>query len=552
MLARDVAYAQLPRASKASRHVAAATWIESKAPECLEDLAAVLAYHYTAALDLAVAVGQTEQVSELEATAFRFLTLAGERALGLDTAAALDAFERTLALTPEGHPARPEALASFGKAAHQSGHFSGAAQALEEAITAFRGRGEVLPAARATVTLSYVLSRMNDPRGAELTFGALALLESLPPGPEFVEALANVAFLTAVGGKPDEGLALADRAAVIAAELGLPRPARSLEVRAIARCTLGDAGGLQDYREALGLAIQAGQGREAGSLYNNLGIDLRSFVGLRAALETFREGLEFAEARGLREAALLIASSALFTMLGAGELEKALASVPALAERAEAADDEWDLIEIRRVQVVALTLRGRAEEASEFLDRLASSSRETGRPDIIAVGLGGTAVACAALGETGAAVALLEELEATPSLGYDTEFPFYLSAIVRTALSIGQLELAERLVGHLTSSYPSAEHALVAANAALAEASGETETPEGAYADAASRWEGFGVVPERGFALLGQGRCLLALSRLSDSSEILRQAREIFAGCGMQPALDETDDLLAQATALSS
>ena len=43
--------------------------------------------------------------AELEAPALRFLCLAGERALGLDTAAALASFERALTLTPEGHPA---------------------------------------------------------------------------------------------------------------------------------------------------------------------------------------------------------------------------------------------------------------------------------------------------------------------------------------------------------------------------------------------------------------------------------------------------------------
>jgi hypothetical protein len=39
VLARDVAYGQLPRPSRASRHVGAARWIESKAPERVEDLA---------------------------------------------------------------------------------------------------------------------------------------------------------------------------------------------------------------------------------------------------------------------------------------------------------------------------------------------------------------------------------------------------------------------------------------------------------------------------------------------------------------------------------
>ena len=159
VLARDVAYSQLPRASRASRHVAAAAWIESKAPERLGDHAEVLAYHYTSALKLAAATGQTEEATELEAPALRFLTLAGERALGLDTAAALDAFERALALTPEGHPERPETLSRFGEAAWQSGRFADAAEALEEAVTTFRERGEILTAASAMLTLAQVFQR---------------------------------------------------------------------------------------------------------------------------------------------------------------------------------------------------------------------------------------------------------------------------------------------------------------------------------------------------------------------------------------------------------
>ena len=57
ILSRDVAYNQLPRASRAARHVAAATWIESQAPGRVEDLADVLAYHYATALELARAAG---------------------------------------------------------------------------------------------------------------------------------------------------------------------------------------------------------------------------------------------------------------------------------------------------------------------------------------------------------------------------------------------------------------------------------------------------------------------------------------------------------------
>ena len=48
-LTRDVAYAQLPRASRAARHVTAARWIEALAAGRTEDVADVLAYHYTTA-----------------------------------------------------------------------------------------------------------------------------------------------------------------------------------------------------------------------------------------------------------------------------------------------------------------------------------------------------------------------------------------------------------------------------------------------------------------------------------------------------------------------
>ena len=99
---------------------------------------------------------------------------------------------------------------------------------------------------------------------------------------------------------------------------------------------------------------------------------------------------------------------------------------------------------------------------------------------------------------------------------------------------------------------PYAEHALVAANAALAEARGDQLAAVDAYTEAASRWERFGVVPEQAFALLGYGRCLVGLSRPTEAAPVLQRAREIFERLGAAPALAETDGLLQRATALSS
>jgi ATP/maltotriose-dependent transcriptional regulator MalT len=158
----------------------------------------------------------------------------------------------------------------------------------------------------------------------------------------------------------------------------------------------------------------------------------------------------------------------------------------------------------------------------------------------------------AALGDTEAAASLLVEVEETPDLSGSTELCAYLPMIVRTALEIGEPELAERLGAHLEPRTPYAEHSLVAVQAALAEARGETQAAEATYADAADRWKRFGVVPEQAFALLGQGRCLIGLSRPTEAAAVLQHAREIFEPLRSAPALAETDTLLQRATAISS
>jgi hypothetical protein len=146
-------------------------------------------------------------------------------------------------------------------------------------------------------------------------------------------------------------------------------------------------------------------------------------------------------------------------------------------------------------------------------------------------------------------VALLHEIA---GLTESLHLAVLLPSMVRTALSCADPELAERLVADMTPRTPYAEHALVAARAAIAEAARNLESAVERYADAAGRWEAFGHVLERAFALLGQGRCLLALSRAGEGAEVLRSAREVFAYLGARPAVEEIDDLLAPSTALSS
>jgi class 3 adenylate cyclase len=546
VLARDVAYERLPRASRAARHVAAAKWIESKAPDRVEDLADVLAHHYATALDLARAAGDAGLAAELESPALRFLGLAAERALGLDTAAALASSERAVALTREGHPDRAAALARFGEAASNAGRYSDARDALIQAITLFEAAGDRPGAAKAMMKLAPVLYWLGDPRSWDMAPQYLALLEPLPPGPGLIAALSEAAAAATLQQRFRAGIDHADRALSLAAQLGLPRPARALGYRGLARCQLGDQGGLDDFREAIDLATRGGQGREIASLHANYASPLLMFEGPGAALAALRAGVALAEARGLTEMAEALTASMLLPLVEAGEPEQALTLAAGLARNLEARGNVADLADVRATQTWTLTLRGQASRVAETLDWLEATSRRAGHFGVRVMGLGTAAVARAALAQADQVSVLLSEIDTTPGSRAEWGYIVMLPALVRTALATHDRHLAQRLATGIESHTPCHEHALTTTAAALSEANGDHRTAAVGYADAAQRWGAMGVMTEQAFAHQGHGRCLLALGD-PGASESLRRARDLFTRLQAHPHIAECDALVALA-----
>ena len=550
ILSRDVAYNQLPRAERAARHVAAATWIESQAPDRVEDLADVLAYHYATALELARAAGQADQATTLEKPARRFLTLAGQRALGLDTAAAITNLERALALTPEGHAERASVLVSFAEAALHGGRTGEAKAALEEAIPALEVLGDVPAQARALNMLSVVLVALADPRWAELVSQAFALLEPLPPDRDMVAALTEVAAAEMLQGRSESAIDVARRALSLAEELGLGLPPRALGYLGSSRMDIGDAAGAKDMREAILLANQAGQGREVALLHNNLSLGLWVFEGPQAALDELAVGVAYATARGLTEMVEWATTSTLSPRFDIGQPDEAITLVDELTQQIHG--DQTTLVEVRSVEARIHTLRGRPALAADHLDWLEATARDTGAAEILVMGLGSAAIAHADLGNTTRATALLIELTTAPDTRDNSMFAAYLPALVRTALRLDQRSVARSLCEDYSPHTPYAQHALISASTALAEAGGDHQAAAVGYADAAGRWERLGVIPEHAFALQGNGRCLISLGQPHEAAPVLHQARALFDRLGAIPALAETDALLAQTTALSS
>jgi len=544
VLTRDVAYSQLPRASRATKHVAAAEWLEDVAGDRAEDLADVLAHHYATALDLARAAGSTEKAAALEEPARRFLALAGQRAMSLDWSVATSNFERALALTPARHPERADALLAFGDGAVGMQRFGESRSAFEEALELFKERGDPVGEARATLCLAAAWFRLGDnARQSELTARALALLETLPPGPDFVAALTETAAISTLSGRPDLGLPYADRAVQLAVELDLDHGFRSyvLNRRALCRTSMGDRGGLDDFRESIALGAEAGN---AALGHLNLASSLGAFDGPTAALAENRAGIAYAKARGITSLVEWMNAGVLFCLTDLGDLDEALRGADEYEGRTDA-ENVVGLFWPRVLRAQILTLRGRADTVESVLAWIEDAARNLVFAQWVVLGLSAAAGVHLALGRDDDARALLAEIEAHPGARNDANYVAWLPALVRVALAAGDADLAARLVDGVEPRWPLSEHALVAARATLAEQAGETEAAANLYAGAASRWALFGVVAEEAFALLGQGRCLAAIGK-PEAEKPLLEARKLFAGLGAEPALREIEALLAE------
>ncbi len=551
VLTRDVSYAQIPRASRAAKHVAVATWLESKAGERVEDVAEVVADHYATALELVRATGKTNETIDLEGSALRFLILAGERNLGLDTTRAIANLERARALASSASTERPRVLLLLGNAIRDAGREDKGRTTVEEAVEAYRAIDDPLGTASALCSLSR-FSYSPDP-SAE----ALSILEPLPPGREHVNAMLEMASGYARSTQPEQMLAWADRALQLAASLGLPPPIFASMLRASAKCHLGIAEGIAEYRAALNRAVASGDGRTAAGARNNLGAEMLDFAGPSIAEVEWREGVEFATERGLILWANACQVNVVLALDLQGRFDEATAIFSPTGDRLEVMgrDDveaiDWFrcLRDMAQGRADAAEVRRQLEVAEAWLKRV--DPRTTDHDSLVET-FSDSATFHRWLGEIDAARTSVERLLAVPRAGRSQWYAWRLPGLVRQTLGDGEIELGERLAKALDHPCPYGEHSSVATNATLSEARGELGVAVGLYADAAGRWERFGVAPEQGFALLGQGRCLLAASRAAEAGDPARGARAIFARCGMRPALEEADQLLMKVTAIGS
>jgi class 3 adenylate cyclase/tetratricopeptide (TPR) repeat protein len=543
-LVRDVAYAQIPRTGRARRHRAAGEWVQALAGDRITDRAELIAYHFTQALANARAAREPD-LAELEASTRAALLLAGDAAGGLDVARAEAAYRQALELWPPGAPGRSRVVAKAGQAAFQAGKVAEAAALYQEAIAGFAAEGDPVGQGEALNRLSSVLWNQGEARRArEALVGAVALLEGARPGPELCSAYAQLAMDRVMSGHPREALGWADKALRLADTLGgLPEERlRALDSRGVARGDLGDPGGMDDLRAALAIGLETGAGYDTAVVYNNLIEPLWLTEGPAAALATCEEAIGFTERRGLGEGTAWIRSATLPPLLDLGRWDEAVAGADALIGWEREHGGQYMALMAAQVKARVLLWRGRPDAARGLVGEFLPQAREIDDLQLLVPALTVAAAAERAAGDPAAAGALVEELQrvAGDRGGGGWYLGQQLADLVRVCVALGRRAAAEELAAQANGGVARNRHGLATARAVLAEAAGHLEGAAAGYEEAAAGWAGYGHRLERALALLGAGRCLLALGRPEGRGR-LEAAGELFAGLGAGPLAAEAE-----------
>jgi class 3 adenylate cyclase/tetratricopeptide (TPR) repeat protein len=545
-ITHDVAYDQIKRGVRAAKHESAARWIRETMGESVGELAEDVARHYAAALKLARAAGEKALLQRITDPAVAAFSVAGDRALGLDVAAAERHYLLALELVGGGDPRRPPLLVSWGDALSQAGRFDEATAVMEEGVAALQAAGDLRAAAGALPHLLHLRQVHNmDTQAPDLEV-LLATLADQEPSAELLRLLnATVTLRLLTPGDHEEAIRMSDRSLSVCRELGLPESPSALENRGVARCGSGDRGGLRDMRRAVEESRTQGLGHEVGEYYCNLADMTLLYEGPAAATAIREEGLVFAARRGDQAATSYLRTNRLFDLFQSGSWTVAATEAHELSALLEAQGDLYDLQSARSVHALILAGRGDPATAEALVVRAEKATRQVQRDPVRTAVLTSLATVRAAQGRAQEARALVEECAALAQLlSMPWWWAYHIPLAARCAAAAGDLALVSRLTAQLVRGRDYDDVAAVTLEALVAEGEGDTARGVERFDAAARQWDALDIPPERAHALSGGARCLVAQGRTNDAAALAAAAWAIFNELGAAPAAAACDALV--------
>jgi class 3 adenylate cyclase len=299
VLIRDVAYAQIPRAMRARRHLEVAAWVEALGRT--EDTAEMLAHHYLAALEFDRAA-VTDEPAVVE-RALHALSEAGTRALSLNAYEACERFtEAALQFAQPGSSAWSGLLLLGLRAGWHSRMLTAEeVSRLDEACTELERTGFAEAAAEAGALAAWSAWVRGDlPRAAAGIQHAEKLVEGASPSRAKAVVLNELARQHTLAGRDGEAAEVSGQALAMATQLGLvDLQISALNHRAMARSAVADPGYEADFERCIELAGEIGFAQGIVRGYGNFASLVYAEGDVARAFELHQEALGAAERFGI-------------------------------------------------------------------------------------------------------------------------------------------------------------------------------------------------------------------------------------------------------------
>jgi class 3 adenylate cyclase/tetratricopeptide (TPR) repeat protein len=538
-LVRDVAYEQLPRTTRALRHVRLAQWLGSQGPD-RDDLVEVVAHHYATGLELAEASQDLDFVDEHRVAAREALVRAGDLSLRLDVASAERHYATALETAREGDPSIPGLLVKRSEALRAIGRAEEAIAGQQEAARLYEAAGDVRQQAYALGRLALTLGYARADDGYSLAEKAVRMLDD-EASEESIAVLETLATLQLWQGDLSTVLATTRHIVDMAERLELPPSARSLGLHGYARYVLGDAEGLDEMVDAIASAETYGSATELFGIREAYARCVSVVEDPETALAATRQWIAEAQRRrDLDDAARMSAYAARYLLL-CGLWSEALTITATLISEGRHDEDSVAEAELLATRVGAHLVRGTLQEATGDASRYQELLPELGNGPWF----GNITVAAfaAELGEKTRTMRLLEQIPRAGDFASEPIDVLWWPLAVRTALVVKEPGLAATLA-QTALDWPSCPPRVRLTLAALlAEDAADIMTATQDYSAAVTAWRAGKCPHEEGLALLGLARCLLGSRRRTEGIAALDEAHTVLAGIGARPALADVERL---------
>jgi tetratricopeptide (TPR) repeat protein len=474
--------------------------------------------------------------------------------MDLDVARAAGYYRQALEFLAADHQERARVLVQVGQTAYQTGRFADGRRAYEEAIAAFRARGDAVRQGDVLVKLSVLLwSQGETSHSQTLVRKAIELLEHESPGPELAVAYGSMSSKRLESGDAEEALSWAEKASALAEVLDTPdAKVIALERQGQARVDLDDFEGLIDLRKALDLALSNGLAYQAARVHANLAEVEWAVEGPATALETRQAGIEFAERRGLAQIAMWLRAGTLVPLFDLGSWDELLRVSDQIIQWDQARGGHYATAGAELVRAHVLLVRGELQAAASLSDEFLGYARDVGDAQVLVPALATAALIQQAQGRLSDAVRMVKEFDwAARGLGAGMYRGQYLPDVARVCVAAKDLALAQDLLERTKAVGARSQHGLQTGWAVLTEARGDFMEAARLYDEVAHRWAEYGHVLEHGQALFGVGRSLLTVGEPNATDEF-DNAHAVFARLSARPLMAEVDAWLSRARTANS